>query len=92
MKNKVYVERYAERLMAGDKNAVAELVKCFVYEYNADAKRLHLTTDEAANRLIAEYNRKGNELANMMRVKTGTAILRLNWFAAAVDVLLGAEE
>lgn len=91
MKNKVYVERYAERLIAGDKLAVAELFECFVNEYNADAKRLHVTTNETANRLLSEYNRKGNELANMMRVKTGMTILNQNWFSRAVQFIREAE-
>ena len=91
MKNKVYVERYAKRLLSGDKSAVAELVQGYVNEYNADVKRMHVTTDEAANRLISEYNRKGNELANMLRTETGMPILNPNWFSRVVQFIREAE-
>ena len=87
MKNKVYVERYAKRLFSGDKSAVTELAQCFINELNADSKRMHVTTESEFNRLISEYNRKGNELAAMMRVKTGYHILNLNWFLSVVELI-----
>lgn len=91
MKNNVYVERYAKRLLSGDTSAVQEMVQCFINEYNADVKRLHVTKDVAANRLISEYNRKGNELANMLRKETGMPILNPNWFSRAVQFIREAE-
>lgn len=87
MKNKVYVERYAERLIACDNLAVGELCQCFINEFNADATRLHVTTDEAFNRLLSVYDRKGNELATMIHSRTGVAVLKHNWFSEAVKVI-----
>lgn len=96
MKNKVYVERYAERLIAGDNLALGELCQCFINEFNADATRLHVTTDEAFNRLLSAYDRKGNELATMIHNRTGINVLKRGWFSLAVklinDVANGGEE
>ena len=87
MKNKVYVERYAEGLIAGDKLALGELCRCFINEFNADATRLYVTTDEDFNRLLSVYDRKGNELATMIHSRTGVDVLKHNWFSAAVSVI-----
>ena len=87
MKNKVYVERYAERLKNGDQSAVAELCECFVNEYNAQLRVRHVYTHEESVRLLNEVNRKGNDLADMIAQKTGVDILRRDWFGEVIRII-----
>lgn len=87
MKNKVYVERYAERLKNGDNAAVVELCECFINEYNAQVKVRRVYSNADKERLLNEVNRKGNDLADMIAQKTGTNILSRDWFVALVKLL-----
>lgn len=87
MKNKEYVERYADRLAENDKEAVWEITVCFINEYNSEVRRRHVTTDEQERRLINDLNRKGNELKDMFLKKKGVNVLANDWFSKAVFIL-----
>ena len=81
MKNKVYCERYADRLIRGDRGkALEELADCFINEYNSEILRRHVRTPEQQRVLLADINRKGNELTEMIRARTGVRIFKPDWF------------
>ena len=81
MKNKVYVERYADRMANGDwLNAAKEIMDGFIAEFNSEVRRRHVRTDKERERLIGDMNRKGNELGEMMKAKTGRNIFKEDWF------------
>lgn len=82
MKNKVYVERFAERLVNKETagKAIGELADCFINEYNAEVLRRHVRTPEQQKALLNDLNRKGNELAEMLEAKTGRPVLVGDWF------------
>lgn len=81
MKNKVYIERYADRLIKGDtKKALVELTECFINEYNSEVLRRKIRTPEQGRTLAADINRKGNELAEMIQARTGVKVFKPDWF------------
>ena len=89
MKNKVYVERYADRFLHGDaQEALVELMQDFIREYNSEITRRRVRTDVERDRLIGDLNRKGNELADMMHMKTGQQIFKPDWFHNAIHMIL----
>lgn len=87
MKNKVYIERFGKRLIAGDKKAINELIECYLNEYNAEIQRLHITTDAAADRLAARFNDKGNELVLRLNSSVGLNVIKKDWFINCYHIL-----
>lgn len=87
MKNKVYIERFGNRLIAGDKKAVQEIIECYLNEYNAEIKQLNITTDAAADRLADRFNDKGNELVSRINEKAGFTVLKRDWFINCYRIL-----
>lgn len=87
MKNKVYIERFGKRLIAGDEKAIKELIECYLNEYNAEVKRLNITTDAAADRLADRFNDKGNELVLRLNSSAGINVLKKDWFINCYHIL-----
>lgn len=87
MKNKVYIERFGKRLIAGDKKAINELIGCYLNEYNAEIQRLHITTDAAADRLAERFNDKGNELVLRLNSSVGMNVIKKDWFINCYHIL-----
>ena len=88
MKTKDYVERYGTRLMEGDTEAVVEIFNQMVNELNSQCccQRIYQKDTQGINRLIGDFNRKGNVIVELLERKFGRSPLRRDWFSFAVKL------
>lgn len=92
MKSKEYVRRFGDRLTRGDYTAVVEMLDCMVAECNAQARVQRVVTIPQYKRLMDDFNRKGNVIADMLQQKYGKPLIRRDWFQWGVEMVKEGEK